>query len=189
MRVSRDQVRENRKTILDAAGRLFRERGFDAVTVTDVMKAANLTHGGFYGYFKSKDDLIAQSLAAVLDGPDQSALPQDMDRIIAEYLSPAHRDATASGCPVAALAGDVPRQSEGARDAMICGLRRQIDFLSRIEPVLPPEAARQSAIGTWSAMVGAMILARMSGDDAQLSDEILSQTREWLLAQRPDRDA
>jgi AcrR family transcriptional regulator len=63
MRVSRKQVEENKQTILTAAGRLFRERGFDAVTVTDIMKSAGLTHGGFYGYFKSKDDLIAQTLA------------------------------------------------------------------------------------------------------------------------------
>ena len=66
MKVSREQVLENKRTILEAAGRLFRERGFDSVTVADVMKSAGLTHGGFYGYFKSKDDLIAQALAEVL---------------------------------------------------------------------------------------------------------------------------
>lgn len=63
MRVSREQVAENRRKILEVASRLFRERGFDAVTVADVMSAAGLTHGGFYGYFKSKDDLIARRAA------------------------------------------------------------------------------------------------------------------------------
>jgi TetR/AcrR family transcriptional repressor of nem operon len=47
MRVSREQMAENRRTILDAASRLFRERGFDSVTVAEVMQAAGLTHGGF----------------------------------------------------------------------------------------------------------------------------------------------
>ena len=61
MRVSREQFRENREKILAAAARLFRERGFDEVGVADVMQAAGLTHGGFYGHFKSKDDLIAQA--------------------------------------------------------------------------------------------------------------------------------
>jgi len=56
MKVSREQVAANRQTILDAAGHLFRAQGFERVTVADVMKAAGLTHGGFYGYFKSKDD-------------------------------------------------------------------------------------------------------------------------------------
>ena len=61
MRVSREQFLENREKILAAAARLFRERGFDEVGVADVMQAAGLTHGGFYGHFKSKDDLIAQA--------------------------------------------------------------------------------------------------------------------------------
>src|SRR3977135_909980 len=60
IKVSRGQVTANRKTILDAAGHLFRAQGFEKITVADVMKAAGLTHGGFYGYFKSKDDLAAE---------------------------------------------------------------------------------------------------------------------------------
>ena len=65
MKVSREQVAENRRTILKAASRLFRERGYESVTVAEIMKAAGLTHGGFYGYFASKDELIAGALADV----------------------------------------------------------------------------------------------------------------------------
>jgi TetR/AcrR family transcriptional repressor of nem operon len=86
MRVSRKQVEENKQTILTAAGRLFRERGFDAVTVTDIMKSAGLTHGGFYGYFKSKDDLIAQTLAELKIEND--AAKNDVVAQIERYLSP-----------------------------------------------------------------------------------------------------
>jgi TetR/AcrR family transcriptional repressor of nem operon len=66
LRVSREQVTENRRTILEVAGRLFREHGFEAVTVAEIMQAAGLTHGGFYGYFASKDAPIAGALADVL---------------------------------------------------------------------------------------------------------------------------
>ena len=132
MRVSRKQVEENKQTILTAAGRLFRERGFDAVTVTDIMKSAGLTHGGFYGYFKSKDDLIAQTLAELKIEND--AAKNDVVAQIERYLSPEHRDNFASGCP---------------------------------------------AIGSWSAMVGALILARMTADST-FSDEILGETAAWL---------
>ena len=66
MKVSREQVTGNRARILEAAGRLFRERGFDGVSVAEVMRAAGLTHGGFYGYFRSKDDLVAHTLAALM---------------------------------------------------------------------------------------------------------------------------
>ncbi|HEY4835185.1 MAG TPA: TetR family transcriptional regulator, partial [Bradyrhizobium sp.] len=59
MKVSREQVALNRQRIVGAAGRLFREKGFDGIGVADIMQAAGLTHGGFYGHFASKEDLAA----------------------------------------------------------------------------------------------------------------------------------
>ncbi|SFH99467.1 transcriptional regulator, TetR family [Methylobacterium brachiatum] len=184
MKVSREQMGENRRRILDAAGRLFRDRGFEAVTVAEVMREAGLTHGGFYGHFRSKDDLIAAALAelVVASEPGPLALPA----FAARYLSPAHRDDPASGCPVAALASDTIRQAPEARAAMTEGLRRQIARLT--DGAAEPESARQAAIGSWAAMVGAMILARMS-DDPALSDEVLAQTRAWIDRASPSTQA
>jgi TetR/AcrR family transcriptional repressor of nem operon len=180
MRVSRNRVLENKRMILEAAGRLFRERGFDSVTVTDVMNSAGLTHGGFYGYFESKDDLIAQALAEVLGGAEAS--PADLVAAAKQYLSPEHRDNFADGCPMAALASETARQTHGARAEMTAGLKRQIEHLGRIAPGADEAHKRRTAIGSCVAMVGALILARMS-DDAELSDEILNETQAWLAAQ------
>jgi TetR/AcrR family transcriptional repressor of nem operon len=179
MRVSRQQVEENKRTILEAAGRLFRERGFESVTVTDVMKSAGLTHGGFYGYFKSKDDLIAQTLAE-LQGEGEP-LSVDLATVASRYLSPEHRDDFGHGCPVAALASEVIRQPAEARAEMTAGLRRQFARLSKVAPGPDEAHRRRAAIGTWSAMVGALILARMA-DDPALSNEILAETSTWLSA-------
>ncbi|MFM2372616.1 MAG: hypothetical protein RIS85_2338, partial [Pseudomonadota bacterium] len=104
MRVSREQMSANRARILEEAGRLFRDRGFDAVTVADVMKAAGLTHGGFYGHFASKDALIAASVAHTMERQD-AGLSDNFARLLDAYLTPQHRDAAALGCPTAALAG------------------------------------------------------------------------------------
>jgi TetR/AcrR family transcriptional regulator, transcriptional repressor for nem operon len=177
MRVSREQVAENRRKILDAAGRLFRARGYDAVTVADVMKAAGLTHGGFYGHFASKDELIAETLAHVLT-PDTTA-GHDLAAFAAGYLTPGHRDDLAGGCAVAALGGETIRQAPGARAAMTEGLRRQLERLSRSAPGDTDAARRREAIGSWAAMVGAVVLARVS-DDPRLADEILAETSAWL---------
>src|ERR1700751_4314182 len=98
MKVSREQVAANRQTILEAAGRLFRARGFDAVTVAEIMQAAGLTHGGFYGYFKSKDELIAAALGAAMTQTTTGPL-SDLTTYAADYLSPRHRDDLADGCP------------------------------------------------------------------------------------------
>src|SRR5438477_4456352 len=63
MKVSREQAAQNRERILDVAAQLFRERGFDGIGVADLMKEAGLTHGGFYGHFSSKEELIAEASA------------------------------------------------------------------------------------------------------------------------------
>jgi TetR/AcrR family transcriptional repressor of nem operon len=181
MRVSREQVTVNRRTILAAAGRLFRERGFDSVTVAEIMQAAGLTHGGFYGYFASKDELIAGALADVLtQSPEPSG---DLAAYAAGYLLRTHRDNRADGCPTAALAAETVRLTGGARAAMTAGLKRQIERLTRIAPGETADQKRRAAIGSWAAMVGAMILARVS-DDPALADEVLDQTQAWLEGRR-----
>nr|WP_294809689.1 TetR/AcrR family transcriptional regulator [uncultured Sphingomonas sp.] len=176
MKVSREQMAENRRRILDAAGRLFREKGFDSVSVAEVMKAAGLTHGGFYGHFASKDDLVAQTLAHVL-APSTGG--GDLRAYLDAYLSPEHRDNAADGCPTAGLAAAIRHQSAAAGAAMTAGLRSQIDRVGEALPQVRETDRRRAAIGSWAAMVGAVILAR-AVDDPALSNEILEQTRAWI---------
>src|SRR5882724_1242181 len=179
MRVTKEQMAEHRERILDSAGRLFRERGFDGVTIAEVMQAASLTHGGFYGHFKSKDDLIAQTLAHLRPGGPSAAA--DLADYAANYLNGRHRDDCAGGCPVAALGSDTIRQSPEARAAMTDGLRLQIDRLTKLAPGETAAEKRAAAIAGWSAMVGGLILARLS-DDPVLSEEVLTATRARISA-------
>ncbi|TIM60072.1 MAG: helix-turn-helix transcriptional regulator, partial [Mesorhizobium sp.] len=157
--------------------RLFRDKGFDAVSVAEVMKAAGLTHGGFYGHFSSKDDLIAQTLADVLAADSTGG--GDLRAYVDAYLSPRHRDNAAGGCPTAGLVAYIRHQTPAARLAMTEGLRSQIDHIGKALPELDPADRRRTAIGCWAAMVGAVILARAI-DDPALSDEVLEQTRAWI---------
>lgn len=177
MKVSREQMAENRRRILDVASRLFREKGFDAVSVSEVMKAAGLTHGGFYGHFSSKDDLVAKTLAHVLAA--NTGEGGDFRRYADAYLSPHHRDSPAGGCPTAGLAAAIRHQAPMARSAMTEGLRSQIARIEQALPALDPADRRRAAIGSWAAMVGAIILSR-AVDDPVFSDEILDQTRAWI---------
>ncbi|KQM22226.1 TetR/AcrR family transcriptional regulator [Novosphingobium sp. Leaf2] len=177
MRVSRKQMDANRVRILEEAGRLFRERGFDAVTVADVMKAAGLTHGGFYGHFESKDALIAAVVAHSLS-PDRVATAE-LGGLVDAYLSPAHRDTPAQGCPTASLAGLMRLQTPEAKAAMASGVEAQLARLVQSMPAASDGERRQAAIGQWAAMVGAVVLARAVGE-VPLADEILSATRSWI---------
>ena len=179
MKVSREQMAENRRRILDVASRLFREKGFDAVSVSEVMKAAGLTHGGFYGHFGSKDDLVAETVGHVLTGADDRKV--DLHAFLADYLAPRHRDNAAAGCPTAGLVADIRHQTPAAQAAMTAGLRAQIERVAKALPDMDPADRRRAAIGTWAAMVGAVILARAI-DDATFSDEVLAETRAWIEA-------
>ncbi|HEX7855106.1 MAG TPA: helix-turn-helix domain-containing protein [Sphingobium sp.] len=171
---------QNRGRILDEASRLFRARGFDAVSVVEVMSAAGLTHGGFYGHFSSKDDLIAQSVAHAM--AKDAGGSGDMRAYLNAYLSEHHRDNAANGCPTAGLVADIRHQTGAARQAMTDGLQSQIDRLSTALPGNSAADRRRAAIGSWAAMVGAVILARAI-DDPVFSNEVLEQTRKWIDVQ------
>lgn len=176
MRVTQEQMAENRRRILDAASQLFREKGFDAVTVAEVMNAAGLTHGGFYGHFTSKDDLIAKTLDHVfkLD----SSVPFNLAEYVERYLSPLHRDNPGQGCPIAGMVAETRHQGAAARTTMGIGTRAQIDRMTA--GFMGDKAERRRlAIVSWAAMVGSIMLSR-GIDDADLSEELLAETRLWI---------
>lgn len=180
MKISKEQVAENRKLILDAAARMFRERGFEGVTVAEVMKAAGLTHGAFYGHFTSKDDLLAQAFAHTLapySGPGAPAI--DFAPFADGYLSSKHRDNPGIGCLFSTLAQEATRASDAARATMTESARSQIENFSHSMAGETDIERRQAAVGNWATMIGAVTLSRVVNDPA-LSDQILADVKDWL---------
>jgi TetR/AcrR family transcriptional regulator, transcriptional repressor for nem operon len=187
MRVSREKAAENRERIIEAAGALFREKGFDGIGVVDIMKAANLTHGGFYGHFVSKDDLVAQASRRAMaraavnwEKIVASAKSDPYAALLAHYLSPRHRDEPGNGCAFAALSGDAARCGEPVQTAFSQGLEPLIEIVAKAASGRSKVARRRKAVATVAEMIGALILARAVGDSA-LSDEILDAARGELL--------
>ena len=188
MRVSREQAAANRERIIEAAGELFRSKGFSGIGVADIMKAAELTHGGFYGHFASKDDLIAQASRRSMQ-----RAAQNWKKVVAEsgsdafatlltrYLSPRPRDDPGQGCAFAALSGDAARCGKPVREAFAEGLEPLIDILGGIVGGRTKAARRRKAIAALSELIGALILSRAVGNGG-LSDEILDAGRRELLA-------
>jgi TetR/AcrR family transcriptional regulator, transcriptional repressor for nem operon len=180
MKVSREQVAEHRKAIMVAAARLFRQRGFDNVTVAEIMKQAGLTHGAFYGYFPSKEMLIAESVGQALPFATEASTPRSSAVQFADgYLSAKHRDNVATSCLFSSLGTEAARGSADLRHAMTESVRRRIGHIEAGAEGDTPCEKRRAAIAAWSAMVGAMVLARLV-DDEKLSKEILSETRASL---------
>jgi TetR/AcrR family transcriptional regulator, transcriptional repressor for nem operon len=188
MRVSREQADKNREHVIDVASRLFRERGFEGIGVADLMKEAGLTHGGFYGQFKSKEDLKIQA--------SRRALSRNKDRwakVLAEtsseklsalarfYLSDAHRDRRGEGCALAALGGDAPRYGPELQAAFKDGIEGYLELLDGIMSASSDEKRRDKTIAALSTMVGALVLSRAVGDEA-LSQKILSAAADEIAA-------
>src|ERR1700686_1378559 len=130
MKVSREQVAEHRTRILAAAARLFRLRGFDEVTVAEVMKDAGLTHGAFYGYFPSKEALIAEAVGQALPlAPDKAKPRRPAAEFADDYLSVKHRDNRANACLFSSLGTEAARGSANLRHRMTEAVRCRINHL------------------------------------------------------------
>lgn len=186
-RVSREQADKNRVAIEAASSRLFRERGLDGVTVADLMAAAGLTHGGFYGHFESKDALAALACEQAFDeAAGRWAALGDKHGAGARtaihdgYLNAAHRDNPGKGCPAVALAADVARHDENSpvHDAYVAGVKQLLAALAAVQDETGA-AARRTAMAQLATMVGALTLARATRGDA-ISGQILSAAREFL---------
>ncbi len=189
MGVSRQQAAENRSAIVAAAERLFRVRGVDAVGLTELMKEAGFTQGGFYNHFKSKDALVAEVMEKAMQDRADSPNAGSLDAQVASYLSAAHRDNVEGGCPLSGFAGDAPRLTDAARACYAHGLATYLDRLERMVAVEggTPAQTRRDAIAVFSQMVGTLVLSRaIAGTEPALADEILAAGRDALTAGRDD---
>ena len=179
MKVSREQAAQNRERIVETAAQLFRERGFEGIGVADLMKEAGLTHGGFYGHFSSKEDLIAEASAcalmhslAVLSKVAEREQGDALSAVANSYLTSRHRDNPGAGCLLAALGPDVARQGPAVRRSVTDYVRNAVDLLTTMVRGKSKAARRQKALSTYATLVGTMVMARAVNDRA-LSQEIL----------------
>ncbi len=167
---------ESRQKILDAALALFMARGFDDVTIDEVMGNAGLTRGGFYAHFANKDDLIAHALrprpAERPQGPDAEGLKE----FAGIYLSAECRDDPANGCPASSLTQEVARQGPEVRAAFSEFLKY---FTETVDGYLGNGNGELSedALAIVAQLIGTMQLAR-AASDPMLSVRILKAGRQ-----------
>lgn len=183
MKVSRQQAEKNRAHVVAVAAEQFRERGIDGIGIAELMKQAGLTHGGFYANFASKDALAAEALTLALDETTArlrlavESTPAPMDTIVARYLSPEHRDDTAHGCALPALAADATRDHPGLGEAIERGIEAYLDLLTPLAKGDTAAEKRRHAMAMLALLVGALTLARAVQTPA-LSDALLSAGRD-----------
>jgi TetR/AcrR family transcriptional regulator, transcriptional repressor for nem operon len=166
---------EMKKKIIDSARRLFNQRGFESVSIAEIMRGAGLTHGGFYSYFDSKSDLYAEVMSCFFTDPEWKACWEGVRvdlsgtdvgaQVVTAYLSRQHFEDVENSCPMVALPTDVARSGTAARQAFETVFRAMVDVLMRSLTQSKKEARmRAQAIAALS--IGGMVVARSLADRA-----------------------
>ena len=182
MRYVEDHRRQTHDRIVENASYGLRQKGAEGLSVVELMKLAGLTHGGFYNHFESRAALVSEAIAFAMDQTtgrwkklaNGKADGERCEALIADYLSPRHRDNPEHGCALPTLAVDVARSNPSAQQALASKLEKMIDALVGLLPDEPQ--ARQIATGAIATMVGSIVLSRAVGA-GKLSDRILESGR------------
>lgn len=169
--------------IVAVAARAIRRSGYDGTSVADIMKEAGLTHGGFYAHFSSREAMLAEAAdragaeAIATSARVAATAPpaQALQHMMSAYLSKQHVENPETGCPVAALGSEMPRQAAEVRRAATRRIKEMIDGVTRHLPDWGQPEAHERALVLVSAMAGTLLLAR-AVDDPKLSDALLAST-------------
>jgi TetR/AcrR family transcriptional repressor of nem operon len=188
VKVTKEQAAKNRRALVRAASKLFKERGIDGVGVAEISKEAGLTHGALYAQFSSKEELAAEALKEGLERGYGWVLEQTRDTadpVIAyldAYLSKAHRDQIGRGCAIAASGSELARQDKATSTVLADGFKQTIDACeSELGTSKVNASDRERAIAIAASAIGALVVSRALAKGApKLSDEVLTATRRVL---------
>ena len=150
------------------------------------MKEAGLTVGGFYKHFASRDELVAEALSDAFgvwqrqkEAAESGGHPLSFENLIDDYVSDLHRKNSGAGCAFSALAPEIARSDKRTRALTSDQVKADLELIAGLLPGRDRRTARSKAILTFSALVGAMSLARAVSDEA-LSREILKTVAHLL---------
>jgi len=178
-RASPTRAEVTHERIVESAARAIRRSGYGGTGVADIMKDAGLTHGGFYAHFDSREAMLAEAAdragangLEILESAAANAPPQKaLQAMLQAYLSKEHVEGVETGCAVAALGSEMPRQAPAVRRAATRRIKETIDLVARQSPDWGQPGAHERALVTVSAMLGALVLAR-AVDDSKLSNAL-----------------
>lgn len=189
MRYSPEHKAEVHQQIVEDAARQVRAEGLTGAGVATIMRRTGLTHGGFYKHFESKEELLTESVAEAfrnfadrLASVAQQSGPETPWRaIIKEYLNVKHCEHVEQGCPLSALAPEMARTDKKMRGEIVAELIKYKDMMTPFMPGGRKADKERNFFVIFSAMTGALQLARIIPDPGA-QEKILASTREFLLS-------
>ena len=187
MRKSKQEAAVTRQRIIKAAAAGFRKNGIAGTGLSDLMAAAGLTHGGFYRHFDSKDQIVAEACTAAAESlveqlaafASKKSPQRGLKTMVENYLSVAHRDEPADGCPIAALGSEMARGDERTRAAATQALLKFVEVIASQFDKTRPDVARRRALVVVATMIGALTMSRIVMD-SELSAGILREAKKAI---------
>jgi TetR/AcrR family transcriptional repressor of nem operon len=191
MRFEKGHKAETRRHILEVASKRFRQDGISAAGIAGIMGEAGLTNGAFYPHFKSKEELVRESLSSAIEEQQHRVeeslrAGRKLEGVIRIYLSRDHLKSPACGCPSAALLPEVARQPTPTRQTYEEGINSYLSVLAPLIPDADAAVANRRATAIFALMVGTLQYARAVTDTAA-AEQILESGVEaaLLLARAP----
>ena len=177
MRVSKEVMAKNNGKIIESAAYLFRTKGIDGTSVSDVMEAAGLTHGGFYRHFDSKEELLNESINKAFnhittnlrENIDNLGAKKAIVNYVDKYLSMGHVETPGIGCPMAALGSEAKQNSSQFKENLTKGKKEVVNLI--MEGLSGSSREKKNkALALISLLVGTIILARSTEDLTERQD-------------------
>jgi len=188
MRYQPGHKAETHQKIVEDASRRVRAGGLNGAAVAAVMGDTGLTHGGFYKHFKSKDDLLVESLRdgfreiedRLVQAAEQSPAGEGWKAIVRTYLRPEHCEHPGRGCPLATLGPELARVDKRIKPQIVAEL---VNYKSRMVPFMPGRRTadkKRAFFAIFSTMIGAIEIARLL-PDRTMQGRVLASARDFLL--------
>jgi TetR/AcrR family transcriptional repressor of nem operon len=189
------QKQMSRKRILHSAAELFSARGFDNVSIGDVMESAELTHGGFYAHFSSKQELYAEAITVAARESALAKLPAEneadetalLKQLLSGYLNVSHVHQEQPPCPLAFLATDVANREIDVRNAYTKAFKRLVALINKLLPADTP-ARRSRALALSAMMIGGVAISRALNNESTVKSllEACKTHGEELISGNPE---
>lgn len=166
---STDKKHQTRQKIVECAARLFTAKGFDGVSIDEIMQAAQLTRGGFYSHFASKEALYAEAITTAARLSVSARFPQGdfsdsecLSQLVKNYLCESHLHDEQPSCPLAFLTSDVAHQNEEVRGAYTKVYKKLVIYISQLMGESPNN---DKVLSLTAMMIGGVAVANSLNDE------------------------
>jgi len=179
MPYTKDHKNKTRDKILKSAFELFTIKGFNGVTVDDLMKNCGLTRGAFYAHFSGKSALYNEALKFAAYTSRLSKLKPNnisdktwLSKLLDEYLSVEHINGV-NPCPLAFLATDIVTQNKETKatyESVFQGMNKILfNYTNNFS-----SCQKEDVLSVTAMIIGAVAISRTLNDTATISTLLAS---------------